>query len=40
MNKEEEMSQMTQAVGLATTFKPGMVMRPDDPVGMMQGVAE
>ena len=35
---EERLSQMTQAVGLATTFKPALVMRVEDPIGMMQEV--
>lgn len=32
------LSTMTQAVGLATTCVPAMVMDPDDPIGMMQRV--
>ena len=33
-----EVEQLRQAVGLATTAKPSMVMRPDDPIGMMQEI--
>ena len=29
---------MTQAVGMMATLKPTMIMRPDDPIGMMQEV--
>lgn len=34
----EQLATMTQAVGLASTIKGEMPMRPDDPIGMMQEI--
>lgn len=36
---EARVSAFTQAIGLMTTIKGSMVMRPDDPIGMAQEVA-
>ena len=41
VNKEsdepsDEIGQLRQAIGLATTLHPAMTMRPDDPIGMMK----
>ena len=33
-----EASELRQAIGLATTAKPSMIIRPNDPIGMMQEV--
>ena len=37
---EAELAKFTQAVGLATTIKGEMPIRPDDPIGMMHEVVE
>lgn len=37
--KDAELSKFRQAIGLMTTIKGSMVMRPDDPIGMAQEVA-
>ena len=34
----DQVGQLAEAVGLATVLKPTMVMRADDPLGMMQEV--
>lgn len=39
IDAKRKLAEMTQAVGLVTTIKGSMVMRPDDPIGMMQEVA-
>jgi hypothetical protein len=36
---DAKLSEFTQAIGLMTTIKGSMVMRPDDPIGMAQEVA-
>ena len=37
---DAELSKFRQAIGLMTTIKGSMVMRPDDPIGMAQEVVE
>ncbi len=40
MSSEQEIATLRQAIGLASTIKPSMVMNVDDPIGMMREVAE